>query len=76
MFCTITFQFLIVANGSNLPQKRGRHIGARFFRDDLANPRQCTRIIGCAIGTWFTNAIPKETYEVPKFILLSYNYDL
>ena len=64
MFCTITFQFLIVANDSNLPQKRGRHIGVRFFQGRVSEPgAMYNNITGCAIVTWFADSIPEETYE-------------
>ena len=66
----VTFQFLIVANDSNFPQKRGRHIGVRFFQGRVSEPRAMYNInIGCAIVTWFTHAVPAETYEAAIFIL-------
>ena len=72
MFCTITFQFLIVANDSNLPQKRGRHIGVRFFQGRVSEPgAMYNNNTGCAIVTWFAYAIPEESYEDTIFILHS-----
>ena len=72
MFCTITFQFLIVANDSNLSQKRGRHIGVRFFQGRVSEPGAMYKNnIGYAIVTWFTYAVPVETYEALIFILHS-----
>ena len=72
MFCTITFQFLIMANDSNSPQKRGRHIGVRFFQGRVSEPGvMYNNNIGCAIVTWFAYAISVETYEAAIFILHS-----
>ena len=60
MFCTITVKFLIVANDSNLPQKRGRHIGVQFFQGRVSEPGAMYKNnIGCAIVTWFTYAVPE-----------------
>ena len=38
----ITFQFLIVANDSNLPQREADTLVSDFFRDELVNLGRCT----------------------------------
>ncbi len=63
LFCTITFQFLIVANDSNLPEREADTLVSDFFRDELVNLGQSTKTIGCTIGTWFAHAIPEKIPE-------------